>query len=59
MMQSKVIDADGHILEPPDLWARYLENRYKDECIKKSGSRGQRNSFLYLKIWIPTAEGGS
>jgi len=29
------------------------------ECIKKSGSRGQRSSFLYLKIWIPTAEGGS
>jgi flavin-dependent dehydrogenase len=29
------------------------------EYIKKSGSRGQPSSFLYLKIWIPTAEGGS
>jgi hypothetical protein len=29
------------------------------ECIKKSGSRSQRSCFLYLKIWIPTAEGGS
>jgi hypothetical protein len=31
--------------------------RESEECIKKSGSRGQRSSFLYLKIWIPTAEG--
>ena len=30
MLQGKVIDADGHILEPPDLWTRYLENKYKD-----------------------------
>jgi len=29
-----------------------------EECIKKSGSRGQRSSFLYLKIWVPAAEGG-
>ena len=34
MMQSKVIDADGHILEPPDLWARYLENKYKERAIR-------------------------
>jgi len=33
MIQGKVIDADGHILEPPDLWARYLENKYKDRAI--------------------------
>jgi hypothetical protein len=25
-----VIDADGHILEPPDLWGRYTEPRYRD-----------------------------
>src|SRR2546422_3284802 len=24
------IDADGHILEPPDLWDRYLEPRWRD-----------------------------
>jgi len=34
MRQSKVIDADGHILEPPDLWARYLENKYKERAIR-------------------------
>ena len=22
-----VVDADGHILEPPDLWEKYLEDK--------------------------------
>ncbi len=34
MLQGKVIDADGHILEPPDLWTRYLESKYKDRAIR-------------------------
>ena len=29
-----VIDADGHVLEPPDLWERYIEPRYRDRCPK-------------------------
>ncbi|HXW83909.1 MAG TPA: amidohydrolase family protein [Candidatus Binataceae bacterium] len=29
-----VVDADGHILEPPDLWERYLEDRYRARAIK-------------------------
>lgn len=27
------IDADGHIVEPPDLWRRYLEPRYRDRAL--------------------------
>lgn len=33
-MQGKVIDADGHILEPGDLWQNYLEAKYKDHAIR-------------------------
>ena len=33
-MTGKVIDADGHILEPPDLWQNYLEAKYKDHAIR-------------------------
>ena len=29
-----VIDADGHVLEPPDLWEQYIEPRYRDRCPK-------------------------
>ena len=29
-----LIDADGHILEPPDLWERYLEPKYRDRAVR-------------------------
>jgi uncharacterized protein len=29
-----VVDADGHILEPPDLWENYLEPKYRPRAIK-------------------------
>ena len=28
------VDADGHILEPPDLWEEYLEKKYKETALK-------------------------
>jgi uncharacterized protein len=32
--QEFVVDADGHILEPPDLWEKYLEAEYQPRAIK-------------------------
>lgn len=31
---SGTIDADGHILEPPDLWENYLEDKYKARALR-------------------------
>jgi predicted TIM-barrel fold metal-dependent hydrolase len=28
------IDADGHVLEPPDIWARYVEPRWRERAIR-------------------------
>jgi uncharacterized protein len=28
------VDADGHILEPPDLWERYLEPQHRDRALR-------------------------
>ena len=28
------IDADGHILEPADLWETYLEPKYRDRALR-------------------------
>ena len=51
-----VIDADAHILEPPDLWQRYIDPAFRDRpiCIKTDergleyleidGTRSKRNS---------------
>jgi predicted TIM-barrel fold metal-dependent hydrolase len=29
-----IIDADGHILEPPDLWERYIDPRFRDRALR-------------------------
>ncbi len=40
------VDADGHILEPPDLWERYLEPKYRDRAVRlRADERGE-----YLEI---------
>ena len=41
------IDADGHILEPPDLWDRYLEPRWRDRPL---GVRKGPDGLEYLEI---------
>ena len=28
------VDADGHILEPPDLWDTYIEPKYRDRALR-------------------------
>ncbi len=28
------IDADGHVLEPPDLWETYIDPRYRDRALR-------------------------
>ena len=33
-MKTQIIDADGHVLEPPDMWENYLEAKYKDRAIR-------------------------
>ncbi len=40
------VDADGHILEPPDLWERYLEPKYRDRAVRiRSDQSGE-----YLEV---------
>ena len=41
------LDADGHILEPPDLWERYLEPRWRDRALRV---RCDDEGLEYLEI---------
>lgn len=41
------VDADGHILEPPDLWERYIEPRYRDRALR---IRTDDNGLEYLEL---------
>ncbi len=46
-MSALVIDCDGHILEPPDLWETYLEPAYRDRALRiRVGDDG----FEHLEI---------
>ena len=29
-----VIDADGHVLEPPDVWEKYIDPAFRDRAIR-------------------------
>ena len=31
---SNIVDADGHILEPPDLWERYIDPEFRDRPLR-------------------------
>jgi predicted TIM-barrel fold metal-dependent hydrolase len=42
-----LIDADGHILEPPDLWERYLEPKYRQRALRIP--RGE-DGYEFLEI---------
>ncbi len=43
----RAVDADGHILEPPDLWERYLEPRFRDRALR---IRTDDDGLEYLEI---------
>ncbi len=40
-----VIDSDGHVIEPPEIWARYLEPRFHDRMPRPVRDRSGR--FCY------------
>ena len=41
------VDADGHVLEPADLWEQYLPDRYKDRALRIGVDD---DGFEYLEI---------
>ncbi|HXQ23371.1 MAG TPA: amidohydrolase family protein [Candidatus Acidoferrales bacterium] len=41
------VDADGHVMEPPDLWTRYLEPQYRDRALR---IRKDEQGYEYLDI---------
>ena len=44
---SGVVDADGHILEAPDLWEKYLEPKYRDRAVR---IRKDERGLEYLEV---------
>jgi uncharacterized protein len=48
-----IIDADGHITEPVDLWDRYIDPKYRDTCPKISIlDDGAEHFRIDDKLWM-------
>lgn len=44
---NNIIDADGHVLEPPDIWEKYIDPQFRDRAIRvRPGNEGTE----YLEI---------
>lgn len=57
MADYQVIDADGHVVEPVDLWERYLDPAYRDRMPRLAkDKRGGLRFSLDGRLW-PTPEG--
>ena len=42
-----IIDADGHLLEPSDVWEKYIDPKYRDRALRiRMGSEGKE----YLEL---------
>ena len=46
MSTDRVIDADGHVLEPPDLWQRYVEPAWRSRAIRVARQPDGRDALL-------------
>lgn len=46
MRLGRSIDADGHILEPPDLWQKNLEAKFKDRALGLARDENGVESFI-------------
>jgi uncharacterized protein len=45
--EAMVIDCDGHILEPPNLWEKYIDPKYRERAMR---IRVGEDGFEYLEI---------
>lgn len=45
-MSERVIDADGHVLEPPDLWPRYVDPAWRARAIRVARQPDGRDALL-------------
>ena len=44
-----IIDADGHVLEPPDIWEKYIDPQYRDRAIRVRSGEAKAQNILRSK----------
>jgi len=49
----RIVSADSHTLEPPDLWQKWLEKRYLDTAPKLVEDKDGGHGWLYMEATTP------
>ncbi len=57
MRLGRSVDADGHILEPPDLWQKNLESKFKDRALGLARDKEGVESFIVEGHFSETSRG--
>jgi len=57
MRLGRSVDADGHILEPPDLWQKNLESKFKDRALGIARDEDGIESFIVEGHFSTTSRG--
>lgn len=54
----RFVDSDTHIMEPPDLFDRYLDPRFRDRVVVPVGADGRPNRGLsgLIEAHFPKAD---
>jgi predicted TIM-barrel fold metal-dependent hydrolase len=56
-MEYRVINSDGHTIEPPDMWQRYLPAKFKDRAPKVVKDPRGGDAWLFFEDVPPAAIG--
>ena len=57
MQLGRIIDADGHVLEPPNLWKENIESKYKDRALHIAKNEEGWESLVINGQLSPTIRG--
>lgn len=50
---TKIIDADGHIVEPRQLWQKYIDPKFRDRRVKIEGKLLPRSPLMIAAMCVP------
>src|SRR5580765_4336445 len=57
MGRELVVDADGHVCEPADLWERNLPARFRDRALRLRWNAGSGYDEAWVEDWLITDRG--
>ena len=51
--QYRIVSADSHTLEPPDLWEKWLDKKYQDTAPRLVEDKDGGSAWIYMGATTP------